>query len=213
MVMRIATIVFATSLVLISQAEAKSWGTYIHVMTAATEQVSLFCTPDGSGGAFNEAQGLGGHAVDATITVEMYRNDLPIVGYPAEDIWLDSSLGGIALCQTVGLIADGPTGADGITTISMPLHCGGFTDQNAGEVLRVVVGGVPEEFLAHRILINSPDMNGDLVVNLSDTILFTSKYTDSYLGGYDYAVDFKYDGVINLSDLVVYAQSLNTTCP
>ena len=210
--MRIPTVVFATCLVFASQAEAKSWETYIDVTTSASEQVSLFCTPDGSGRAFDDAQGLGGHAVDATITIEMYRNDLPVVGYPAEDIWLDSSLSGIALCRSAGMIADSSTGADGITTISMPLHCGGSMDAVSGETLRVVVGGVPEEGLAHQILINSPDMNGDLVVDLSDVVLFASKYADSYLGGYDYAVDFHYDGVINLSDLILFSQNLNAAC-
>jgi hypothetical protein len=60
------------------------------------------------------------------------------------------------------------------------------------------------------ILFNSADINGDLVNTLSDTVAFVNVYTGTV---YDYSADFSYDGIINLSDLVLYAGGLNVACP
>jgi len=59
------------------------------------------------------------------------------------------------------------------------------------------------------IQVNSPDINGDLRVNLTDVVLFTMLYH----GPYDYAGDFYYDGVLNLSDIVMMARGQGKTCP
>jgi hypothetical protein len=56
---------------------------------------------------------------------------------------------------------------------------------------------------------NSPDLNGDLAVNLTDV----SHFVGSFFGTYDYASDFQWDGVINLSDIVLLAQGLGSECP
>ncbi len=60
------------------------------------------------------------------------------------------------------------------------------------------------------ITIISPDVNGDLYVSLSDIVLFTEYY---YSFGYRMCIDFNYDGVNNLSDVIVFARFLNTSCP
>ena len=47
-------------------------------------------------------------------------------------------------------------------------------------------------------------------MNLSDVVLFSQLFLS---GVYDYAADLHYDGILNLSDLVVIAQHRNTMCP
>ncbi len=49
----------------------------------------------------------------------------------------------------------------------------------------------------------SPDINGDLTVNLADLSSFAAGYT----GTYDACADMFYDGVINLSDLSLFSQA------
>jgi hypothetical protein len=57
---------------------------------------------------------------------------------------------------------------------------------------------------------NSPDINGDGIVNLSDVPLFAS----DYLGGLDpFRADYQYDGVVNLSDVVKVSQAFGSQCP
>ena len=207
--MRIPIAALVAVLLLAPDAPAGIWDDTIEVTTAATETVSLLCVPDGSGRPLTEARMAQGFTVDATIVVtltDVLAN--PVVGYPAEDLWLESSLGGVAFCG-YGAIADGPTGPDGSTTFTAPLACGGHSDSVAGERLDVSVNGYVRPGESVDILINSPDLNGDLEVDLSDTILFCG----IYLGGaYDYAADYAYDGALNLSDLVLFSQALNAAC-
>jgi hypothetical protein len=58
------------------------------------------------------------------------------------------------------------------------------------------------------LYINSPDINGDLVVSLSDVGLFSA---DLY-GSYNYRSDFNFDGVINLSDNGIFASAFGIGC-
>jgi len=59
------------------------------------------------------------------------------------------------------------------------------------------------------IYVNSPDLNGDLAVNLSDIPIFAS----DFFGSYNYRSDLHYDGIINLSDLSRMAQSMGRSYP
>lgn len=56
---------------------------------------------------------------------------------------------------------------------------------------------------------NSPDINGDLRVDLSDVTFFAH----DYFGVYDYRSDFNYDGVVNLTDVSMFAPELGAACP
>lgn len=58
------------------------------------------------------------------------------------------------------------------------------------------------------LYINSPDINGDLVVNNSDAGIFTQ---DMY-GAYNYRSDFNFDGVVNMSDAGIFSAALSATC-
>jgi hypothetical protein len=57
------------------------------------------------------------------------------------------------------------------------------------------------------ITIISPDRNADLVVNLTDFILFAGSYFTS-----DICFDFNCDGIVDLSDFIIFAAHYNHTC-
>lgn len=58
------------------------------------------------------------------------------------------------------------------------------------------------------LFVNSPDIDGNLVVNLQDVVLFSSDMS----GTYNFRSDFNFDGIINLSDLAFLAGGMGTTC-
>lgn len=173
-------------------------------------RVSVFCIPDGGGHPLTEAQAFGGTFVDGTIVLILHDDaDNPVYNYPAEDLWLESSHGGMISCVG-GTIADAPTDVDGRTTFSHPLLVGGHTSPLAGELMQVFINGAACPTTAGvDVQVNSPDLNGDLVVNLTDVIIMSGHL----YGAYDYGSDFHYDGVINLSDIVMMAWGMGAACP
>ena len=81
--------------------------------------VSVLSMLDGSGAPLSNAlawDGVNGSpvAVDATIGVTLTDDaGSPIVGYPADDIYLQAASGGWEECPGTRLVADGPTDANG----------------------------------------------------------------------------------------------------
>ena len=74
----------------------------------------------------------------------------------------------------------------------------------------VLVAGSPIELTSPVDLgFNSPDINGDLLVNLTDVQTFTA----DYYGGYLFRSDFHRDGIVNLSDLAPLAYAIGAACP
>jgi hypothetical protein len=186
---------------------------YVDVSFATAGPLSLVCSPDGGGLPFSQAFDPLGAQVDGTLTIILY-DDLPpwgspVPNYPKEDIWLADLHGELAFCQE-GTIPDQDTDAGGMTYWAQPLRSGGHAEPAHGNQLAIVVAGwfVGLGGLAE-FRVNSPDHNGDGVVNLSDVVLFAS----NYFGAYDYASDFHWDGVLNLSDIVYLARSAGAQCP
>jgi len=168
--------------------------------------VSLMVMPDGSGPDFTEARIAFGNPVDATINVEFLDAVLDlVVGFPSEDMWLESRDSGMVMCAG-GTVADGPTDAAGRTTFSLPPRAGGWS----ADVTQVVISGSPVYTQAGLDLhINSPDINGDLQVNLSDVQLFA----EDFYGSYHFRSDLSYDLQVNLSDLLPMAEAMGAACP
>jgi hypothetical protein len=193
---------------------------WIEAATSDPQPMSLFCVPDGSGRPFAEAFAFGGFTADATIELLLLDawppNGVPIVQFPGEDLWLQGSLGNLAACfGGAGAVADHDTDADGRTWWRLPLEAGGRIDPDAGEVLQVVMNGdAVGTGLVHGVVptnlrMNSADLNGDGLVNLSDAGLFAGD-----LGGpYAYRSDFVWDGAVNLSDAGLMALALGRNCP
>jgi len=171
------------------------------------ETLTLFVVPDGRGDSFDQAYLPFGGTEDATITLLlMDAYWVPIANYPAEDMWLESEDNGLVPCMG-GTIADANTGADGRTQWLNPLLGGGHSQA----LTVVLVNGAQLEMTAGvHLSFNSPDINGDRTVNLTDVQLFTE---DIYFSYYDFRSDFYRDGVVNLSDLGKMAEAIGANCP
>jgi hypothetical protein len=173
--------------------------------TAAGQRVSVMVVPDGNGFALNAAMAYPGvTGVNATITVTVRDiNGDPIFLFPASDIWLESESKALTVCPG-GSNADQDTDINGETTFTNPLFAG---CQGTGVV--VVINSQALTQPALDMIFNSPDINCDRKVDLTDVVLFAQ----DYYGAYNYRSDFYWDGVLNLSDIVLLAQNLQTECP
>jgi hypothetical protein len=153
-------------------------------------------------------------AVGSTISVTVRDNlGAPIPNVPAADFWLIGCNDALALCGGSGSInADSASNGAGNTTISGDLAAGGCDDG-----LQVVVQGVviadPNDWtqaLCLAVLVRSPDINADLVVDLIDFSLFGPVYNTSPAA--DDCIDFNCDGVIDLVDFSLFGNHYLHLC-
>lgn len=168
---------------------------------------SMFTVPwPGLGSRFDNCYGPGGTHVDATITLRIAINGEPIVGYPAEDIWLMHPTGDFIACNGAS-IADQATDETGTTYWREDMPGGGWAD-HSGPGLQLMIAGVMMDHDPLPIAVNSSDINGDLSVNLLDL----QEFTQDFYGPYVYRSDFFWDGTLNLIDLSLLAQSYGAAC-
>lgn len=179
---------------------------YAEIAYEGSETISLLTVPNGTGNQFNEVRQADGTIVNATIT--LYLLDFyyqPVPDFPLEDIWLQTTDDGMVMCSG-NTNPDYDTDANGETTWVNPLHAGGYSTG----LIQVVVNGSPlTSSPGFNLNTNSPDINGDLVVNLSDLGLLANDLSS----GYAYRSDFYYDGILNLSDIGKFATSVGAECP
>jgi hypothetical protein len=167
--------------------------------TATSNGGCLLVCPEGDGDHLS--------GIDATIHVTVIYMDNPIPNIPAADFWLIACdpadelvlCGGFASCS-----ADGPTDAQGKTTISGPITAGG-----CAEGLAVVVQGIVlndpvscNSVICLPIKTRSPDLDNNLAVELPDLTLFAQAF---YPLPYQTCADFNCDGVVGLVDLALFA--------
>jgi hypothetical protein len=167
---------------------------------------SLMVVPDGSGNPFTEAHDEQGDVVDATIT--LYLRDpagAPIPNFPFEDLWLETADGGVVPCIW-SMIADQNTDANGMTLWTNPPVAGGHSQ---GPVLVFVNGSALTSNPGLPLRFNSPDINGDLVVNLQDLAILAP----DFFSGYNFRSDLNGDSYLNLTDVSIFAQHLGAQCP
>jgi hypothetical protein len=167
----------------------------------------LFACPQGDGDPLGP-QGL---------TIEVFVRDntnVPIKGIPAEDFWLVGCNDLLELCGgSASIDASGPTDANGYTTIVGDLAGGGCDSGGVrivvqGTVLGAGVCGTP----CIPIKVRSPDINGNLLVNLADFALFGAGYT-SPPKPYDECLDFATSfGIVNLGDFAKFGSHYNHVC-
>jgi hypothetical protein len=179
-----------------------------YATTEAGSQVSIMVSPGGTGTPINSCYGFGvGPTVDATIEVWVLDAfGSPVYLYPYSDIWLETDIAlkaGMVLCPG-GSVADQSTDINGYTTFTQAMFAG-----CCGSGMKVLINGTALSQPPFNMLVNSPDANCDKVVNLTDVVLFAG----AYYGAYDYCADFYWDGILNLSDIVVLAQNMGQTCP
>jgi len=176
-----------------------------------TDPVSVCTQPDGAGFPLHNCMLFPGTWTDATIHVTMRNFNYDLVpDLPAEDIWLGPhGPTDLVFCAN-GSIADGPTDEQGRTSFSGPFSGGGHLDpaEETRLHIRSILGDYCVDCPPLDIFVNSPDINADHNVDLTDVVLFAQ----DYYGGYDYRSDFWWDGYLNLSDLVLLVQALGASC-
>ena len=186
-----------------------------------SDPATIMTLPDGSGPALTEARQVGGAVVDATIRVRLINEYLdPIVNFPEEDLWLqfDRGVGTATGCNHDSgypggfFTADGVTDWDGWTAFTLPLRGGGWSELSVHVYLLGSMAIDPNfiEFPPLPLGLVSPDINGDLVINLTDIALFSQDLLAP--GGGHLRSDFNNDGEINLTDIALFAQGLGSTC-
>jgi hypothetical protein len=161
------------------------------------------------------APSLASYNVVVTVTVRD-GNNLPIPAYPAQDIWLDDNgSADINLCQSGGT-ADAATDGAGFTTISGVLRGGGATQSGMAVYVSGVAvegpNGTPGVAKSLAIDVNSPDMNKDRAVDLSDIALFAAALQPPHNG---FAADFTHDtpNNVDLSDIALFSSWIGDSCP
>jgi hypothetical protein len=182
----------------------------LSIATGPVDACVLYNLPSGGGASFEDGVALlGGGQVIATINLEL--NDglgAAVANYPFEDMWLESSNGGLVGC-TGGTAADFTTNVDGQTRWMDPLRAGG-SSLTINDLTVVMIsgaaltsnGGFP---IAH----NSADINSNGIVNLQDV----QKFAENFYGGYAFRSDLAFDGIVNLSDVVPLSQAMGGQCP
>jgi hypothetical protein len=176
--------------------------------TAAGAQVSVYTLPDGVGDPLTDCYLYGGSKTDATITLTLLdANSEPVYLFPFEDLWLETTMGGLVLC-TGGSTADASTNAAGVTTWTGTVRGGGYSAD--GELTQIYVAGDPLEQAGLDMLWNSPDIDGNGVVALADVILFSQDYNS---GTVVYRSNLYWDDVLDLADVIRLADGLGSACP
>ena len=187
------------------------------VQCGITEPVCILVVPDGTGMTFLEARTFDGQTVDASIDVLLWVVDEfgpigPAVGFFAEWLTIQTPDGlTIGCAQPYVAIADYDSAEDGWTRFSLAPRAGGWSqgllefyvvDEPASE-LGIDIPPLP-------IYFNSPDINGDLAIDLTDITFFAQ---DLGSGAAQFRSDLVWDGAINLSDITVFTHHLGASCP
>lgn len=149
--------------------------------------------------------------VGATITVTITDGGVPAEGIPPQTFYVFGCNGGLVTCPgTGGVRADAPTDENGQTTISGAIKGGGY-DSGLG----VFTGIIPEPNICLGeicvpITVVSPDINGDLQINIVDVSLFAQAFPPQ---AGNPTADFDCSGTVNIADLAAFAQHLGHVCP
>jgi hypothetical protein len=162
----------------------------------------LFVCPAGDTPSFAEQ----GWSID--IWVRSFGG-IPIPGIPATDFWVIDCdpLGDASLCGgSASSNADAETDANGKTTMSLTTLVGGGC---ADGMTVVVQGSTVLDTLSNcttvvcfPIWVRSPDIDGNLEVNLVDLSFFAMAWPPN---PYDACADLSIDGTVNLQDLSWFA--------
>ena len=185
-------------------------------------QKGILVVPGGSGATLSEARDTAtGDIIDCSLRVLVRRpNGEPAADCPAQYItlWMRQYSGSHNehFCSPVEgtnwhyvADADRPTDSDGITEFDCPISMGGHENElnllvKYGD--SVVAGQFESGNRGPRY--NSPDMNGDNSVNLSDIVIFSGCVE----GPYTWIADFNFDGSVNLTDITLFNQAIGSSC-
>ena len=168
----------------------------------------LLNCPCGDGDRLDQMHtGVNNDVVDGTIYVQLVNTvGNPMPAYPAEDIWIEAYGGSFNFIQP-GTIADHATDVNGQTEFVEPLAAGGSC--YGSNYPLVYVAGTPMLQIHGNLNFISPDITGDLRIDLADLSLFVA----AYFGTYDPRADFVANGIMNIADVAVLAAHFGHNCP
>jgi hypothetical protein len=175
--------------------------------TPFSPPATLLVVPDGSGPGFTAARTINRQIVDATVIARAI-NDMGLAETSLQrEEWSLVWRGGNVVACANGLAPDHDTLADGTTAWSTPPRAGG---QSQALVRPAWLGQQLLSTAGLALQVNSPDLNGDLVVDLLDVARFAQDFGS---GVYQFRSDLSYDGVVNLSDIIPMVQHYGARCP
>ena len=189
------------------------------ILQSSHPAVSMFVLPNGTGTPLGACYGPGGVPASVTILVTIRdASGLPVSGVTERDIRIAHAGTGMVWCADAFYpppphapnCADVPTNNAGQTVFSLPYHGGGWHNTGMQIWVREASGLFAPIAPVLPVNMNSCDLNGDLLVNLSDVVTFT---TDLQAWPAPYRSDFNWDGVVNLTDIVMFAQAIGVGCP
>lgn len=139
----------------------------------------------------------------------------PIAGIPAADFWLLGCSDLVALCGGSGSInADAASDAEGCTTISGTI-AGGGCDDGVQVVVQGTIIADPNDWAIPLCLpydVRSPDITGDLIVEITDFSLFGAGYPSPPKPLVDPCLDLNCDGLIDIIDFAIFGKHYLHVC-
>ena len=192
------------------------------VVTSTTCTVPLPCesSATSAGGVLLVCPGSDGPTlsdIGATISVTILwcTQAEPLADLPPQDFWImGSTYPDPRLCGNGpgSASADAPTNVNGQTTISGSIAAGGYF----GDGVYVFAGGAIIQLgdtcdNPLPLVLVSPDINGDLVVESADFALFAAEFSSGGGAG-DPRMDFNGDGLVESVDFALFAQHFSHEC-
>ena len=152
-------------------------------------------------------------SMDATISVTLRGcAGNPVPGIPPQDFWIQAKTDPHLLCGGhLSSNADSTTNLNGQTTISVSIAAGGYLGDGVYAIAQgfMIQGtdGLCDNPLS--LVLVSPDINGDLIVDLVDLSIFAQGWPPQ---PYDPRLDMNGDGLVDLVDLALFATHYNHSC-
>jgi len=131
--------------------------------------------------------------------------------YPDQGLQLGDQNTTIAICDNMNayMVIDDNYPSFGY----QPIYGGGHSavDVNGDPISSAILFWAPDQecgVFGLELYFNSPDINGDLAINLTDVVI----YSQDSNGAYNYRSDFNYDGLIDSFDYNVLVGAFMITC-
>ena len=176
--------------------------------TASSGAACMLLCPAGDGTRLD----LSGGTVSVTVKD---NTGAPVAGIPAADFWLTGWSGGLTLCGGAGSSnANLATNALGQTLMIGTIAAGGCDLGGLSVVVQGVILQDPATNcttdLCLAITSVSPDINGDLIVQLIDLAQFGPVFLGTV--ALNLCMDFNCDGIVNLVDLALLGAHWQHVC-
>ncbi|MBK8167299.1 MAG: hypothetical protein IPK64_15260 [bacterium] len=188
---------------------------WVGALSDPAETACVLIVPGGAGVPLTAARTPTGAPIDATVEATIVDSScIPAGGQSRMDIWLEfpAEAGTASNCISGSptFVADTNTDMHGMTHMALPIQGGGWSEGPAVFMLNGFPAHTPDYDYWPQLLlqVNSPDINGDRVVDLSDIAAFAGDYH----GAFHMRSDLQRDGVLNLADIALMATHMGADC-